>query len=125
MDTTTPAPRPAPALGKVLRKVLLRNVGAFAVAVAAWLLSGLAGPATVVAVPSGLERPSHAERVVERLVTGHDCWTDEAPAGAVPGHAVVTLPGTDHRARPHVVPADVGFGIWLDGDPGTLHAFCP
>jgi hypothetical protein len=53
---------------------------------------------------------------------GHGCWSDAAPAGAPdPQHAVVTLPGES----PRVVPADVGFGIWLEGKPGTLHGFCP
>ena len=120
MDTTTP--RQARSLTATVRTVLLRNLLAAAAAVsAAWVVSatlvgGLA-PATVVAVPAGVERPTPAER----LVAAHDCWTDDAPAGVVPGHAVVTLPG----AHPRVVPADVGFGIRLDGDPGTLHAFCP
>lgn len=119
MDTTTP--REARSLPATVRTVLLRNLLAAAGAVGAWavtvsLVGGLA-PATVVTVPSGVERPSAAER----LAAAHDCWTDDAPAGVVPAHAVVTLPGD----RPRVVPADVGFGIWLDGDPGTLHAFCP
>lgn len=57
----------------------------------------------------------------QELLTDHGCWSGQAPAGAVPGHAVVTLPG----AEPTLVPADVGYGIWLDGDPGELHGFCP
>ena len=66
----------------------------------------------------------------EVLAFEHGCWTGDAPAGALPQHAVVTLPG---RA-PSYVSADVGFAIWLgpDGVPGTgderagvLTAFCP
>ena len=56
-----------------------------------------------------------------RLFRRHGCWTGDAAAGAVPTHALVTLPGK----QPALVEADVGFGIWLDGDPGVLHAFCP
>jgi hypothetical protein len=67
----------------------------------------------------------------EALILQHGCWTGEAPENdAMPEHAVVPLPG-----RPvALVPAAVGFSIWLgpDGVPesgderaGTLHAFCP
>jgi hypothetical protein len=63
---------------------------------------------------------SPRDRVGE-LIAKRDCWTGRAPENTIPGHAIVTLPGTE----PAMVKADVGFGIWLDGDPGTLHAFCP
>lgn len=59
---------------------------------------------------------------VSRLLTKHGCWSGEAPEGAArPGHAVVTVPGV----RPRLVDAAVGFGIWLEGEPGVLHGFCP
>ena len=59
--------------------------------------------------------------LAERLVERYDCWTDDAPEpDVIPGHAIVTLPG----GQPERVPSEVGFGIWQDGDPGTLHAFC-
>lgn len=62
-----------------------------------------------------------ADRVA-RLLARHGCWTGPAPAGSpAPGHAVVTLPG----ARAELVAADVGFGIWLEHAPGTVHGFCP
>lgn len=73
-----------------------------------------------------LEAPSRAERLVERF----ECWTGAAPEGAIPGHAIVTLPGE----RAERVAAETGFGIWLgeDGEAGTgdeiagtLVAFCP
>jgi len=57
----------------------------------------------------------------ERLFRQHGCWNGEAPAGAVPTHALVTLPGK----RAALVSADVGYGIWLDGHAGQLHGFCP
>lgn len=66
---------------------------------------------------------------VERLIERHDCWTETAPVGVIPGHAVVTLPGK--RAR--LMSAEIGFNIWLgpDGQAGSgdelagrLHAFC-
>lgn len=68
---------------------------------------------------------------VERLKSEHGCWTDEAPADVIPGHAVVSLPGDD---GPRVARSDVGFAIWLgvDGEagtgderPGVVYAFCP
>lgn len=66
--------------------------------------------------------PTLAETTVSELITDHQCWTGAAPdPDVIPGHAVVTLPG----AFPELVPSAVGFGIWLEGDPGTLHAFCP
>jgi len=58
---------------------------------------------------------------VGKLLRRHGCWTGQAPAGVTPTHAVVTLPG----AEPALVAAEVGFGIWLDGDPGVVHGFCP
>lgn len=62
-----------------------------------------------------------ADRVA-RLLARHGCWTGPAPAGSpAPGHAVVTLPG----ARARLVAADVGFAIWLEHAPGTVHGFCP
>lgn len=53
---------------------------------------------------------------------GKDCWTGQAPAdNPIPTYAVVTREGA---ARAAYVPAQVGFEIWLDGKPGTLHGFC-
>lgn len=82
--------------------------------------------------PSGTAQPTRAEKrqarreaaAAERLAAlmeTNGCWTGAAPAGVVPTHAVVTLPG----AAPALTDADVGYGIWLDGDPGELHGFCP
>jgi hypothetical protein len=65
-------------------------------------------------------KAAQAARTV-RLFRQHGCWSGEAPAGAVPTHALVTLPGE----QPALVAADVGYGIWLDGDAGQLHGFCP
>jgi hypothetical protein len=55
------------------------------------------------------------------LFRQNGCWNGEAPAGVVPTHALVTLPGKE----PALVAADVGFGIWIDGAAGQLHGFCP
>ena len=46
----------------------------------------------------------------DRLFRQNGCWNGEAPAGVVPTHALVTLPGQ----QPALVAADVGFGN-LDG----------
>jgi hypothetical protein len=76
---------------------------------------------------AGAQRPASQ---VERLIAEHGCWTGDAPGSAIPGRAVVTLPGR----KAHVVSSDVGFALWLgpDGTPGSgderagrLHAFCP
>lgn len=97
---------------------LIRGVGAgflLGLVVVVGPAAGSGGPAPGRADPPPTTR-------AERLVGRHDCWTGAAPAGApVPSHAVVTRPGR----RAQLVDADVGFGIWLDGDPGVLHAFCP
>jgi hypothetical protein len=66
------------------------------------------------------EKAARAALII-RLFRQNGCWNGDAPAGAVPTHALVTLPGKG----PVLVAADVGFGIWQDGDPGELHAFCP
>jgi hypothetical protein len=92
-------------------------------------VAGRVGPGSPAAQPV-VDRPSpetasapvRPDDRVERLLRTHDCWTAAAPAGApVPEHAVVTLAGR----RAAYVAADVGYGIWLDGDPGILHGFCP
>lgn len=75
-------------------------------------------------------RPHPQADRLDRLVERHECWTGAAPADVIPGHAVVTLPGTE----PQLVSSDVGFALWLGPDaqpgtnderPGQLHAFCP
>ena len=88
------------------------------VIVAATLLAVVSAPGHGVLDTSGSDSapPTRAER----LVITHHCWSGPAPTGAEPEHAVVTLPGQVAR----VVRAEVGFGIWLDHDPGVLHAFC-
>ena len=57
----------------------------------------------------------------DRLFRFYRCWNGDAPAGVVPTHALVTLPGK----QPALVAADVGYGIWMDGAAGQLHGFCP
>lgn len=62
--------------------------------------------------------PSRVERLIER----YDCWTDaNEPPEEIPAYSIVTLPGQ----RAERLPAVVGFGIWLDGKPGQVWAFCP
>ena len=65
-----------------------------------------------------LRRAAKAARA-DRLFYG--CWNGDAPAGAMPTHALVTLPGK----QPALVAADIGYGIWMDGAAGQLHGFCP
>ena len=88
-------------------------------------LSG-AAVVTAAAVTCLSWQPVNVERATESsrasvLIARHDCWTGAAPEpDLIPGHAVVTLPGS----RTAYVDSAVGFHIWLDGKPGTLHAFC-
>ncbi|MFC4784542.1 hypothetical protein ACT8ZV_08715 [Nocardioides sp. MAHUQ-72] len=110
----------ADATGSAWSLVVRRTVGNLVLAtlgLGAWSVTVAAGDqATVGAVRPDLARPTRAAVLVER----HACWTGAAPHGVVPTRAVVTRPG--ERAR--IVPARVGFDIWLDGRPGVLHAFC-
>ena len=102
----------------VLRRTALLSVRRAAVVTAGTVLAVSASPAHGVLDTSG----AHAQHLTraERIVARHDCWTGAAPAGVEPTHAVVTMPGQVARR----VRAEVGYGIWLDHDPGVLHAFC-
>jgi hypothetical protein len=68
-----------------------------------------------------LARKAKAAAAMAKLFADNGCWEGEAPADVTPTHALVTLPGE----LPTLVSADVGYGIWLDGDAGQLHGFCP
>jgi hypothetical protein len=68
-----------------------------------------------------LAKKAKAQALLVKLFQEKGCWNGEAPPGVVPTHALVTLPG----AEPALVAADVGYSIWLEGDPGELHGFCP
>lgn len=77
----------------------------------------------VLFIPANLEvRPQEAppKTKLQRLFEQHECWTDDGAEHPIPAGALVTKPG----GEPRVYPADVGFRIWLEGRPGTLHAFC-
>lgn len=93
-------------------------------------VSLVATPAVVRAPAGGADvdagtHPTRAERRAARvaeLLAAHGCWSGRAPAGApAPTRAVVSGPGGGLA----LVAADVGLGIWLDGDPGVVHEFCP
>lgn len=79
-------------------------------------------PAPIMATPespSVVEKPSPIAGMMEK----NGCYTGDAPARVGefgPSKALVTLPGK----KPRIYPADVGYSIWLEGAPGTLHAFC-
>jgi hypothetical protein len=62
----------------------------------------------------------------EIMLDSHDCWTGDAPAGIIPSHVVVTLPG-------HVEPTYGGRKLttaalnhlFADGPTvGDVHGFC-
>jgi hypothetical protein len=50
---------------------------------------------------------------------GGDCWRG-GEGHPTPSRSIVWTPKGGLR----VAPSDVGYGIWLDGKPGTLFAFC-
>ncbi len=80
-----------------------------------------ATPTVDPAVQSRAEARAAKAARADRLFRLNGCWSGEAPAGVVPTRALVTLPGK----QPALVAVDVGYGIWLDGDAGQLHGFCP
>lgn len=63
------------------------------------------------------------ESRVDRLFREAHCWTgDQAPKTKDPmgpAHALVT-----RNNKTKVVDASIGYAIWLEGAPGTLHGFC-
>jgi len=114
----------------VIRRAAARVAANCAAAGAALVACSLMATPALVTAPADGSDPTAATDTraapeaarVSGLLERHGCWSDAAPAGAPePGHAVVTLPG----GAPRVVPADVGFAIWLEGKRGTLHGFCP
>jgi hypothetical protein len=114
---------PAAGLGRAVARAGLFSAaltGVVSLAVAAGGASAPPDPAPLTP-PTPAATPAAVLRVDE-LVADHGCWTGAAPDPTViPGSAVVTLPGRE----PALVPADIGFEIWLEGRPGTVHAFCP
>ena len=102
----------------VLRRTALLTAQRLAIVAAGAFVAMSTTPALGVLHTSDTGRP-HVTRA-ERIIDRYDCWNGTAPKGDVPAHAVVALPGRIARR----VPADVGFGIWHDGDPGVLYAFC-
>ena len=98
-----------------LLRVTLRNLAWSSALLGSWALVVAVAPA-----PAAQQHPVPVDRV-SLLVDRNACWTAVAPAGAEPTRAVVTLPGE----RPRVVRAATGFRIWLEGEPGVVHAFCP
>jgi hypothetical protein len=113
----SPPRRRSTSFRTTLVRTLVANLAAVLAVLAGWSLTS--GLASSVATGQPFQEPG-LDRVTH-LIEKHHCWTGEAPADApIPGHAVVTLPG----GRPRLMPADVGFGIWLYREPGVVHAFC-
>ena len=113
----------------MIRSLVVRTLVCCALGAAVLVGVSLAAtPALVQAPAAGADEGGSDTRAdrraarVSHLLAEHLCWTGAAPAGsASPTRAVVTLPGR----RPALVAAEVGYGIWLDGDPGVVHGFCP
>lgn len=106
----------------MLKRIVFMVKMAVGVALVALVVQGQASGIIDATQPPPQEVVTKQSRS-DRLFEKHDCWNGEAPKDVGPfgpGHAVVTLPG--HKAQ--YVSADVGYGIWLEGKPGTLHGFC-
>ncbi len=100
------------------------------VAIVAVLVLTLVGGELTQPPPRPLPPAPTMPSPAEVLIVQNGCWTGQAPPGVEARHAVVMLPGQPAR----LVPAGVGFDIWLGPDgksgtgderPGTLYAFCP
>ena len=117
----------------MIRAVVVRVVVSCAVGATALVASSVLGTPPHVQVPADTgpvdtrpvgtdPRSARGANRVSVLLAEHGCWSGEAPEGApAPRHAVITPVG----GGPRLVAADVGFGIWLEGEPGVLHGFCP
>lgn len=66
------------------------------------------------------EAPPRRPDPAIQLFVDHECWVDDGLTHPMPAGALATLPGEE----PRIHAAEVGYGIWLEGDPGQLHAFC-
>jgi len=84
------------------------------------LFAVLLGAATIAISHNTEPQPTPKPSRAAAIMAEHDCWRSQGPEGVIPGSAVVALPGRDAAW----VSADVGFGIYLDGDPGVLYGFC-
>lgn len=79
-----------------LRRALVRAVRT-SLLCGAMLLVG-AGIMTLAPTPSPVVLPTtpvESGPTAADLVDRHGCWSGEGPAGVIPGHVVVTLPGDD------------------------------
>lgn len=64
---------------------------------------------------------------VQALLDEHDCWTSSAPAGAVPGHVVVTLTGDSEPTYGGARLTGLALAQLFEGGPvvGRVWGFCP
>lgn len=111
-----------------LRRTLLRSLIVPALAAAA--AGSLLGTAALVGDPQdAIDALTGTTEVYIAETAAPDFDCRPYPAGSIPGHAVVTLPGE----APAYVSSRVGFAIWLGADgiertgderPGILDKFC-
>ncbi len=104
----------------IVRRAALLSAGRVAALLVGTLLAVTSPAAQIGTLDTSGAEATNLTRA-ERIAARHDCWSGPAPRDVEPTRALVTRPG--QRAR--LVPADVGYGIWLDHDAGVLHAFCP
>lgn len=70
---------------------------------------------------SGSSEPARqTETYVDVLYREYQCWRNDGLKHPEPQGALATLPKRGVR----IYPAKVGYRIWLEDAPGTLHAFC-
>lgn len=68
-------------------------------------------------------RPS-VEGSPAALVAEHDCWTGEAPAGAVAGHVVVTVDNVTRYAGRRMTDRAIEQAVFGVDHGLTVHGFC-
>ena len=85
---------------------------------------GLAATGTPYTAADPMDARPEVTDSAAALLAANDCWTDEAPAGVVPGHVVVTVDGQPQLGGSHMT--GQALAQLFDGaDHGlTIHGFC-
>lgn len=108
---------------------LLTLVSTIVIAACAVILV-MAGQDSTTSTPVQVEQrqsdANAAEKQTLRLIEKHGCWTKKAPAGVIPGHAVITHA---EQTKPSYV-GSLGVEVAIQQINGEdygiqVHAFCP
>ena len=104
-----------------LRKHIATNLTHNVLAVAILIAIGVAGVATQETTYAARPEVTNSPAA---LIAANDCWTDEAPAGVVPGHVVVTVDGVSLLGGERMVGKALA-QVFDGADYGlTVNGFC-